>query len=446
MDDTKMMDGQGDIAAAYAEALEFLASQTKFGINLGLQRITRLLELMGEPHRQGVKYIHIGGTNGKGSVSAFVAAMLRAAGYRTAVFNSPHLHSYRERYVIDGEMISREEVVRRVGQLKPILAQMQAGGAEPPTEFELSTALALRYFTDQQVDYAVIEVGMGGAIDSTNVIMPELALITNVAIDHMDYLGSTVAEIAAVKAGIIKPGVPALTAAQDEAALTEIRTAAQNCGSDLGEFGRDFAVRFVSADASGQSFDYIDLSSGEELCGLRIALLGRHQLVNAALAVAAARRLGLPEEAIRTGLAEARWPGRLEIVSQQPLILLDGAHNVAGMQALAAALREYWPGRSIVAVLGMLADKEREKALAELLPLLSQVIVTRVPSYRAGDWEALAGVCRDAGVPCRTVEDVDAAVAAGRDALQPGQMLLVSGSLYMLADARAFLLGVAADV
>ena len=181
MDDTKMMDGQGDIAAAYAEALEFLASQTKFGINLGLQRITRLLELMGEPHRQGVKYIHIGGTNGKGSVSAFVAAMLRAAGYRTAVFNSPHLHSYRERYVIDGEMISREEVVRRVGQLKPILAQMQAEGAEQPTEFELSTALALRYFTDQQVDYAVIEVGMGGAIDSTNVIMPELALITNVA-------------------------------------------------------------------------------------------------------------------------------------------------------------------------------------------------------------------------------------------------------------------------
>lgn len=446
MDDIKFEAPQGDVAAAYAESLDFLAAQTKFGINLGLQRITRLLELLGNPHQQGVRYIHIGGTNGKGSVSSFVVAMLRTAGYKTAVFNSPHLHSYRERYVIDGEMISRAELVSQIDALKPVLAQMQQEGAEQPTEFELSTALALRYFSQQQVDYAVMEVGMGGAIDSTNVIMPEIALITNVAIDHMDYLGETVEEIAAVKAGIIKPGVPALTAAQDEVAVAVIADAAERCGSRLGRLGCDFDFCPVGHDEAGQTFDYHDLQNGEVLSGLKISLLGRHQLANAALAVAAARQIGLPEDAIRSGLQAARWPGRLEVVSRQPLILLDGAHNVAGMQALAAALRENWPGRSIVAVLGMLADKEREKALAELLPLVSEVVVTRVPSYRAGDWEALADVCRRAGVPCRTVEAVTDAVAAGRDMLRPGQMLLVSGSLYMLAEARAFLLGVEADV
>lgn len=446
-----------NIEAEYAAALEFLASQTKFGINLGLGRITRLLELLGNPHRQGVKYIHIGGTNGKGSVSAFVAAGLRAAGYKTAVFNSPHLHSYRERYVIDGEMISREELVRYIGMLKPVLAQMQAEGAEQPTEFELSTALALRYFSDEQVDYAVIEVGMGGAIDSTNVIVPEVALITNVAIDHMDYLGHTVAEIAAVKAGIIKPGVPVFTAAKDPDAIAEIAKAAEKCGSRLGLIGRDFDYEKAASDESGQRFDFLDMSGNQDMSknnvaenekipDLKISMLGRHQLANAALAVAGMREIGLSCDAIRAGLEAARWPGRLEIISRDPLILIDGAHNVAGMQALSAALREYWPGRSIVAVLGMLADKEREKALGELLPLLSEVIVTRVPSYRAGDWEALAEVCRAAGVPCRTVESVTEAVEVGRSALRPGQMLLVSGSLYMLAEARAYLLGIGPDV
>ena len=185
--------------------------------------------------------------------------------------------------------------------------------------------------------------------------------------------------------------------------------------------------------------------SGECWSGLHIRLLGEHQLANAALAAAAARRLGLPETAVRSGLAAADWPGRLEIVSQKPLVVLDGAHNVAGMQALSAALRQYWPERPIVAVLGMLADKEREAALRLLLPQLSQAVITRVPSPRAGDWQALAEICREYGVPCQLEEDVAAAVAAGQrlaanSAAEP--LLLVTGSLYMLADARASLLGI----
>ncbi len=432
----------------YAAALQFLEERTKFGINLGLQRIERLLKMLGDPHCGGrTKYIHIGGTNGKGSVSAFVAAMLRAAGYKCGVFASPHLHSYRERYMIDGEMISRAEMVRQIEDIKPLLLQMEEQGLEAPTEFEVSTALALKYFAEQEVDYAVMEVGLGGAIDSTNVITPQLAIITNVAMDHMDYLGNTPAEIASVKAGIIKPGVPALTASRDENVLNVLRRKALECDAELQCIDSDFAVSDAAHDEDSQSFTYTETGSGESLAGLQISLLGAHQLDNAALAVAAARKLGLPENAIRGGLAAARWAGRLEVVSRQPLIVLDGAHNVAGMQALSAALKEYWADRRIVAVLGMLADKERRKALQELLPLVSEAVICRVPSYRAGDWQALADVCADFDVPCTLIEDVAEAVEAGRGLIKGADdMLLVSGSLYMLADARAYLLGVEPDV
>lgn len=412
-----------------------------------MQRIQRLLALMDDPERGAVKYLHIGGTNGKGSAAAMLSAILQAAGYNCGLFSSPHLHSYRERYQINGQLISRAEVVRQIERIKPLLAAMRADGAEAPTEFEVSTALALRYFTESRVDYAVIEVGLGGEIDSTNVIEPELAVITNVSIDHTDYLGNTPAEIARVKAGIIKAGRPCLTAAEDEAVLAVLREKAQAVGAPLYCLGQDFAVAEAAHDEAGQTFAFHDLRRGNELAGLRINLLGAHQLKNAALAVAAARELGIDETAIRRGLAEARWPGRLEVVSRQPLIVLDGAHNAAGMQALAAALREYWPGRKICAVLGMLADKQRREALAYLLPLLDRAIICRVPSYRAGDWQTLGDLCREFNVPYQLVEEVPAAVQAGKAELAQGaDMLLVSGSLYMLADARACLLEVQSDV
>lgn len=435
------------VAGDYQAALQFLAERTKFGINLGLRRIERLLELLGNPHLgvDAPHFVHVGGTNGKGSVSTMLAAILQAAGRHTGFFSSPHLHSYRERFRLDGQEISRVDLVRQLAVIRPLLVQLEEQGEEAPTEFEVSTALALHYFQQRQADWAVMEVGLGGEIDSTNVIQPDLAVITNVAMDHMDYLGHTLTEIAGVKAGIIKPGVPLLTAAQDAEVLAVLQGRAQAAGSQLLQLGRDFAYEVEKSDIDGQTFTYCDKMSGECWSGLHIRLLGEHQLANAALAAAAARRLGLPETAVRSGLAAADWPGRLEIVSQKPLVVLDGAHNVAGMQALSAALRQYWPERPIVAVLGMLADKEREAALRLLLPQLSQAVITRVPSPRAGDWQVLAEICREYGVPCQLEEDVAAAVAAGQrlaanSAAEP--LLLVTGSLYMLADARASLLGI----
>lgn len=430
----------------YAAALRFLQEQTKFGINLGLARIERLLELMGNPEKQGVKYLHIGGTNGKGSVSAFLSAIMPAAGKSCGLFTSPHLHTYRERYRINNQLISREEVTSRINAIKPLLEKMAAEGSEAPTEFEVSTALALKYFADKQTEYAVVEVGLGGEIDSTNVITPELSVITNVAIDHIDYLGGTVEEIARVKAGIIKPGRPCVTCAEDAAVLAVLRQKAAAVGAPLHCYGEAFAVADAAFDATGQTFTYVDLQSGDRLAKLRINLLGEHQLKNAAAAVAAARLLDVPEAAIREGLAAARWPGRLELVSEQPLIVLDGAHNEAGMIALAAAIKTYWPGRKICAVLGMLADKQRREALCHLLPLLDRAVICRVPSYRAGDWETLGELCRDYNVPYQLIEEVPKAVAAGRAELANGaDMLLISGSLYMLADARACLVEVETD-
>lgn len=443
------------VDAAYAKALHFLAERTKFGINLGLQRIEKLLALLGNPHRQGApKYIHVGGTNGKGSVSIMLAEILQACGYKTGLFTSPHLHSYRERFRLNGQPLSKAELVHQLAIIQPLLDQMAVAGEEAPTEFEISTALALHYFTEQQADWAVIEVGMGGEIDSTNVIQPELAVITNVAMDHMAYLGETVAEIAAVKAGIIKPGVPTLTAAQNQAALAVLQKRAAVKDTSLEQLGRDFAYLPRKVAESGQIFDWqklaVNNSDGNNLvyADLSIQLLGEHQLANASLAVAAAAKLDLPEAAVRQGLAAARWPGRLEIVNRQPLTVLDGAHNVAGMQALSAALQQYWPGRPIVAVLGMLADKERAEALRLLLPLVSRAVITKVPSPRAGDWQALAEICQEFAVPCQLVESVPQAVAAGRQILQSDELngeeplFLVTGSLYMLAEARAYLLGI----
>lgn len=443
------------VDAAYAKALHFLAERTKFGINLGLQRIEKLLALLGNPHRQGApKYIHVGGTNGKGSVSIMLAEILQACGYKTGLFTSPHLHSYRERFRLNGQPLSKAELVHQLAIIQPLLDQMAAAGEEAPTEFEISTALALHYFTEQQADWAVIEVGMGGEIDSTNVIQPELAVITNVAMDHMAYLGETVAEIAAVKAGIIKPGVPTLTAAQNQAALAVLQKRAAVKDTSLEQLGRDFAYLPRKVAESGQIFDWqkLAVNNSDEnnlvYADLSIQLLGEHQLANASLAVAAAAKLDLPEAAVRQGLAAARWPGRLEIVNRQPLTVLDGAHNVAGMQALSAALQQYWPGRPIVAVLGMLADKERAEALRLLLPLVSRAVITKVPSPRAGDWQALAEICQEFAVPCQLVESVPQAVAAGRQILQSDELngeeplFLVTGSLYMLAEARAYLLGI----
>lgn len=424
----------------YQQALEFLQNLTKFGINFGLGRITHLLGLLGNPH-ENLKTIHIGGTNGKGSTSAMVAAVLQEAGYQTGVFTSPHLHDYTERYCINGRPAQREDIAALLTEMRPHLEKMVADGLEHPTEFEVCTALAFLYFYRRQVDYLVLEVGLGGAIDSTNVVSPLVAVITNVALDHMDYLGQTIREIATVKAGIIKPNTPVVTAATAEA-LDVIEDFSRKNAAPLYVVGRDITWQEKSFSFESQVIDvWGRLGTYQDLV---LPLPGRHQQINAATAVAALEVImengaRVTPQQIRSGLSRVQWPARLEVLRRSPLVLLDGAHNHAGAAALAAALRDCFAGRRIHLVMGMLGDKERGKVVAELAPCAASVVVTRPNSPRAGDWQQLAEEARRYVQDVMVVEDVAGAVhtALGRAAAE--DVVLITGSLYMVGEARELL-------
>jgi dihydrofolate synthase/folylpolyglutamate synthase len=415
----------------YTEAIKKLQEMSKFGVNLGLERIRELLRRMGNPEKD-LRVIHVGGTNGKGWVSAMIAAILTAAGQKTGFFSSPHLDSYTERFRINGQEITESELAALLSEILPHIEAMIAEGFEPPTEFEVSTALAISYFAQSKVDWAVLEVGMGGAIDSTNVADGEIAVITNVALDHMEYLGDTITEIAAVKAGIIKPHAAVFTAADGEA-LAIIKNKAQEVNAHLIEISGT-SCREIGADVSGTKCDIA--VAGRVLKNVFIPLLGEHQMKNAALAVAAAIHAGADDDTVYQGLSQVKWPARLEIIGENPLVVIDGAHNVHGMKALAAALTKYWPHKKIIAVLGMLADKEREKALTIILPHIAEAIIARPDSDRAGDWQILADLCAKHGVPARLFENIGGACVFAKSLAEPEDMILVTGSLYLVAEAR----------
>lgn len=421
----------------YREAMEYMQNLTKFGYNFGLGRITELLRRFDNPHLK-LRVVHVGGTNGKGSTSAMIYSILRESGYRVGLYTSPHLHSYTERFCINRSRIPEETVADLIAELRPQLDDMVKNGFEHPTEFEVGTALAFIYFYREKVDFLVLEVGMGGAIDSTNVVVPSLAVITNVAMDHMEYLGNTVREIASVKAGIIKKGIPLVTAAGGEA-LEVILERSGELGAPVITVGRDVRWREVNHGLDGQRLDIYGLKG--EYKNIFIPLLGRHQQVNAATAVAAVevlqdKNLVRPGCSIEEGLARTVWPARLETVRLNPTVVIDAAHNYDGAVSLRRAISEYFPGRRTVLVLGMLGDKERSKVVAELAPLAAAVVVTRPNSPRAGDWQLLADEARKYVDRVEAVEVIADAVRAGMDAAGPDDLVVITGSFYMVAEAR----------
>ncbi|MBO8137249.1 MAG: bifunctional folylpolyglutamate synthase/dihydrofolate synthase [Desulfotomaculum sp.] len=427
----------------YSRAISYLKNLTKFGVNLGLERIEELLRRLDNPHLK-LKVIHVGGTNGKGSTTSMISSILNAAGYKVGTFTSPHLHRYTERFRINGKEISTGQVAELVNQLKPHLDEMTAQGLEHPTEFEVSTAIACCCFYQQQVDFAVLEVGLGGEIDSTNVVRPLVSVITNVSLDHMDYLGNTVEEVARVKAGIIKEGVPVVTAAGQPEALAVIKEACERRSAPLTLVGRD--VTWQHQENVGSSGQKLSIRGRlKNYPDLFLPLLGAHQQVNAATAVAALETLAdygisISPDEVRRGLALVNWPGRFEIIRENPTVVLDGAHNAAGARALADTIKQCFPDRRIVLVLGMLADKERRKVIDTLAPLAESVVVTRPNNPRAGDWQQAA---EWAEYHCPYVEicrQVSQAVKRGLDLTGTNDVLCITGSLYMLAEAREYIL------
>ena len=444
----------------YHEAVEYLQNLTRFGFNFGLGRVTELLRRLGNPHLP-LRVIHIGGTNGKGSTLAMVAAILKAAGYRAGTFISPHLHSYTERYCINGVEISFERVAQLITSLRTHLDAMVSEGFEHPTEFEFSTALAFQYFLEEKVDFLVLEVGLGGAIDSTNVVNPLVSVITNVSMDHMDYLGSTVKDIATVKAGIIKNGVPVVTAAGDGEVLEVIYKTCRQKGSPLirvenGYLGKQSSslyrqYRQVFWEAGGENFSVAGQRFSvkglrEDYTDLFLPLLGRHQLVNAAVAVAtvdvlAEQGYAISKNAVCRGLAGTSWPARLEILGRRPLAIIDGAHNYDGAKSLRRALDDYFTEKEVILVLGMLGDKQCAGVVAELAPRARAVVVTRPNSPRSGDWQRLAEEALRYVPEVYAIECVKDAVLRGVELAAVDEVVCITGSLYMVAEAREFLLG-----
>ena len=426
----------------YAEATEFLFGLRRFGWRPGLATVERLLALVGDP-QEGLPCVHVGGSNGKGSTAAMLDAMCRAAGRRTGLYSSPHLLSFTERIRVDGASIGEAEIVALTEHLETIAsAHFAPETTEPPdgclphpTFFELTTVMAFLHFRQQAVDAAIIEVGLGGRLDATNVIRPRVAAITNIALEHQEYLGSTPATIAREKAGIIKTGVPVMTGARGEA-LKVIGETAARLGAPLTVVPESYHWTVRASGFAGQTFDL--RGPRREYEGLRIPLAGRHQVENAVLAVAVAETLdkqGIPldETAIRRGLTEVEWPGRLQVVREHPRIVLDGAHNPAGTEALAAFLTEHRValGR-LVLVFGVLQDKDWKAMLGRLAPLADEIILTRPPTARAADPAELLPIARRFARAAAVLDPAEALQVA-RAAARAEDTILVTGSLYTVA-------------
>lgn len=382
------------------------------------------------------------GTNGKGSVCALCESAIRGAGYKTGRYISPHLVDYEERISVGGKDISRQDFARLVLSMRPAVEKYNAGHKETISLFEIITAVAFRHFLDSKVDFAVLEIGLGGRLDSTNVASPSVCVITNVSLEHTAKLGNTARKIAAEKSGVMREGKPVVTACEGEA-LEEVRAQAQKTGANL-----------VSVGTAGSDINYAKKSSTLEgttakIAGkygeaeLSTALLGWHQCQNMAVAYAALEELDkggaleIPKEAIAKGFAAAKWPGRLEIVGRSPLVIFDGAHNPHGAAALATAVKELLKGREIVAVCAMMKDKDIDSSLSQVLPLAKRTYATAVQVERS---ESAEGIARRAAKYCAQVEvEPDCSKALQKatvEAAKSGAVVLVFGSLYLVGELR----------
>jgi dihydrofolate synthase/folylpolyglutamate synthase len=425
---------------SYDAALQYIKECSKFGVKLGLERMNAILARLNHPEQQ-FRALHVAGSNGKGSTVAMFDAVLRATGYKTGRFTSPHLVSYRERFVINGVMISEEQLAELVAELKPVIASVTAAGYGTPTEFEVGTALAFRHFARQQVDVAVVEVGMGGRFDATNVINPVLSVITHIALDHQEYLGDTLEKIAFEKAGIIKPGIPVVIGVQEPIVREFLARIAAERGAIARQAG-DLAVIALTISESGTAFTLNSPSFGK--LPVKLGLIGRHQVDNCRNVIAGAELLssrGLPvsRERLLTGLAEATWPGRLERMAGviRPKLFFDGAHNPDGVRALVDTLKALFPGQKTDLLFGKLANRPSEEMAAILSEVAQRVITTTVPYGKSTTAEELAITFQNCGVDA--ISEPDPATALDMLLKTDNPIAVATGSFYLTGFLRSAL-------
>jgi dihydrofolate synthase/folylpolyglutamate synthase len=429
----------------YQQALDYINGYTdyeKIGMPhdpafYDLRRVDELLSALSDPQKKAGS-VHITGTNGKGSVAIMVASALTAAGYSTGLYTSPHLHSWRERIRVDGELISEAELARLVAELKPhVEAVNERATYGELTTFEFLTAMAFAYFGQKGVKFQVLEVGMGGKFDATSVITPIVAIITTIGLDHTDVLGDTIAKIAAEKCGIIKPGITVVTSPQPPQAAEVIRQTCAERGARLIKVGKDVSWQALESDLDGQRFRVVGRRGNYKLS---IPILGEHQLINAATAVAALEVLAekgfdITAESIAQGLAKIEWSGRFQVLRRNPPLVVDGAHNIAAARSLKKALKEYFEFEKAVLVMGASDDKNIKGVIAELAPLFDRVIVTRSRHPRAMAPAPLAAEFARHGIKACIAEDVPAALSQALSLAGEKDLVCLAGSLFIVGEA-----------
>ncbi|MEJ2098094.1 MAG: bifunctional folylpolyglutamate synthase/dihydrofolate synthase [Deltaproteobacteria bacterium] len=413
----------------YEACLAEMFSLRRFGIKLGLGTIRRLLKGLGNPQKR-FSAVHIAGTNGKGSIASGIASILTAAEYRVGLYTSPHLVSFNERIKINGSPISNRRVVAAYKAVQAVYH-----GKREPTFFEFATAMALFEFAEQRVDWGIIETGMGGRLDATNIIRPAICVISNISLEHKFYLGNTITEIAAEKGGIIKKHTPVITGVRGKQAIDTLEAIAKNNSAPLFRLGKDFRVRRKPTGG----FDYFGLDTHWK--NLSTSLLGPHQVDNAAISLAVCevlKRQGaiIPEAPLRKGLGAIQWPGRLEIVNDAPKIILDGAHNLMAARNLARYLAAEMSETPITLVLGILDDKPYRAMLQSLVPLCRRLIVTRPVIDRALPPEQLFETAKSLTENIAMAPDVDTAVRTALSSAAPTEVICIAGSLYVVGEAK----------
>jgi len=427
----------------YQAAIDYILSFADYervsrsAVIFDTHRIEALLERLGQPHL-AAKSIHIAGTKGKGSTAAMIASVLTASGYETGLYTSPHLHSFTERIQIDGESIPESEFAALVEKLKPDFdAFNRVGEFGELTTFELLTTLAFVHFKEKATEYQVLETGLGGRLDATNVVHPRVCAITSISLDHTEVLGSTLPQIAAEKAGIMKPGCVVVSAPQHPEVRSVISSACRQREARLIEVGKDIVWSITDRGDSSQSFRLNGLGGHYDFT---IPLLGEHQLDNAAVAVGVAEALAaggtrISAESIATGLSRVSWPGRLQVLQHSPLLVVDGAHNADSARKLVKALHQHFRFDDVVLVIGTSREKDIAGIVDQLLPVSRNVIATRSRNPRAAGISTLAAEFSIRGVKTKEAETVESAVALALSEASQGDLVCVTGSLFVVAEA-----------
>jgi len=417
------------LSRSYQQTLRQLYRLGQFGVKLGLANITALLDDLGQPHHT-FPSVHIAGSNGKGSVAVLLATALQAAGNRVGLYTSPHLVDFRERIRVDGEYISHRSVISLWDRLRPGVRKLKA------TYFETVTAMAFQHFRARDVDIAIVETGLGGRLDATNVLLPHAAVITNITREHTRWLGKRLEQIAREKGGIIKEGVPVICAESKKTPLKVIDRICRRQKASLHLV--DEELRWEAEEASLDGTDLFVWIEGQGYGSLYLGLPGAHQVRNAMTALLTLLVLGnigweIPLRAIRTGFALAHWPGRLQVVQHAPLVLLDVAHNPDGCRQLKKAIREYFPGRKVSFVFGVQEDKEADAMIRHLAPVAERFYLTKASWKGAAKPGSLARLVRDRGLPRRMYPQVRLALRAAIG--PPDDIVCVTGSHYVVGEA-----------